>query len=373
MLTILLKIASSILTYVLPLAFTIKSFESTPPVSDTTFKYLLNYWMYFIVLQFLNYTIISQSLRSSFDLISDGLKIWLFYGPGNIEKVNSMVLQRVGNLRQLEYDFIEPILKRYTPRRIRGISTLHQHLLQLGLGDENIINVGLLNTVTTFIATVLKTLFTIANTKPQRGRKRSGTGKSRSSTTSRNVLGSSNSNQIFAVTPASASTQISPKSYAPLASQSQPISRSISPALQSHSRVPSGTFSTASNMLLPRSRRSSGTVQDGIPPYLNPQNNKAQLLEASIEALTPSSRKISADLMNSDSFALYEGYFKNSQPLPNGPQDSAPAYATLDSDPKPIPAVQDIHLAAHPASKDPYGIQQELLHNTKHRVYSRPT
>lgn len=358
MLVILLQLITSILTYILPLAFTIKSFETSPPLKDSTFKHLLNYWMYFIVLQFFNYNIISESLRSTIQLACDGFKIWLFYGHGNIELTNAMILHKVGDLRKLEHDYIDPVLKRYTPRKIRGVSILHQHLLQLGQGGETIINVGLLSSMTSFVGVVLKTVLAKASAKP-RGRKRSGTGRSRSSTMTRNVLGGSNSSQYPSPT-----NQISPKSYGALANHSLPVSRSISPVLQPGIRATSGTLSPPHNAI-PASRRSSGAHYDGAPPYLNPQNNKAQVLEASLEALTPNSRKISTDLLNSESYGLYEGYFNDAQP----PQYD---YA-LETDPRAIdmrrmrgqdridrnqaslpisndrpPALQDIHLAAHP-------------------------
>ncbi|KAG7661153.1 uncharacterized protein J8A68_005326 [[Candida] subhashii] len=125
---ILIDIASSILTTIIPFLLTIKSLDSSIQLSSDTYRCLLNYWLYYVILQFIQYNLLTNVIST---LICSAVKVWLFYSNDNtIGLLNNVIITRIfldiENFKSYEEKYLLPIF-----RSIR-LNSLTQQLDQLG-------------------------------------------------------------------------------------------------------------------------------------------------------------------------------------------------------------------------------------------------
>ncbi|ODV77522.1 uncharacterized protein CANTADRAFT_23639 [Suhomyces tanzawaensis NRRL Y-17324] len=140
---LLLYLLSSLLTFFVPMALTIKALDksttsTTPPQS---YQFLLNYWAYYAVVAHLTHTYMDRS--DSVLLAATAFRLWLFYGQANnLKTTNSMLLQRVFATKDLlafEHNWVDPVLRHYVvsaSSRTTNVLVLQHHLCQLASRHE---------------------------------------------------------------------------------------------------------------------------------------------------------------------------------------------------------------------------------------------
>ncbi|KAK6456762.1 uncharacterized protein RJT20DRAFT_34244 [Scheffersomyces xylosifermentans] len=137
---LLLSVLASALTTIVPLSLTVKCLDPAiaNQIPHTSYQILLNYWLYYITLQFINLNFVTSHGQLFFDVVSNATKLWLLYGHyNNLAVLNALVLDRI-SLNNLEEKYIEPFLSKYitstrldVPRN-RRISQLHCLLIKFG-------------------------------------------------------------------------------------------------------------------------------------------------------------------------------------------------------------------------------------------------
>ncbi|ABN67341.2 predicted protein [Scheffersomyces stipitis CBS 6054] len=153
---IFLSILCSLLTTVVPFVLTIKCFDPViaSQIPYTSYQFLLNYWIYFVILQFVNINFVTTHGQFYFDIISQTLKLWFLYGSSNnLALFNRFIVTRVTSSRDfnglyhLEANYINPLLSKYVTSQIRTDSRgkrmgqLQYYLIRLGQKYANDTNV----------------------------------------------------------------------------------------------------------------------------------------------------------------------------------------------------------------------------------------
>ncbi|RCK63740.1 hypothetical protein Cantr_10356 [Candida viswanathii] len=113
----LLDLILNIFTFLVPLILTIKILDSSITFKYSCYQFLLNYWLYFVVFQYLQYTFFANNLVYSF--ASKATKFWLFYGrANNLRLLNDFVLVRFVNMDMVqlfEVRYINPFMNKLNP------------------------------------------------------------------------------------------------------------------------------------------------------------------------------------------------------------------------------------------------------------------
>ncbi|KAK6460626.1 hypothetical protein DFJ63DRAFT_337383 [Scheffersomyces coipomensis] len=154
MIPIIWSIFCSCSTTVIPLALTIKSLDSSlVNIQIQSYQFLLNYWIYYIILQYIQYQFLNHDLIFV-SVVFSLIKLWLFYGKSsNLQLLNRFILNKIwgsnnnelnltttGNgLINIELRVIDPLLKKYiyTSHSYQQITILHHYLNQLGRKYNN--------------------------------------------------------------------------------------------------------------------------------------------------------------------------------------------------------------------------------------------
>lgn len=78
----LITLGCTFFTFVFPLAISLKSL--TVEGNSKSYKYLINYWIYYVILQWIEKACIrSEEMAFSAPLLLDFMRMWLFYGKNN--------------------------------------------------------------------------------------------------------------------------------------------------------------------------------------------------------------------------------------------------------------------------------------------------
>ncbi|RLV92685.1 hypothetical protein JA1_002990 [Spathaspora sp. JA1] len=127
----LIDIILNVLTTIIPSILSIKALDTTIEYHFATYQFLLNYWLYYIILQYVQYQFISSNnlISISFSLI----KIWMFYGDNNnLCLINNFFVSRgfhdYSRLKSYETRIINPTISRINP----GFNSLSVVLNKLG-------------------------------------------------------------------------------------------------------------------------------------------------------------------------------------------------------------------------------------------------
>ncbi|KAI5951768.1 hypothetical protein KGF54_004843 [Candida jiufengensis] len=88
----LLNLLFGLLTSLIPIIYTIKSLDKSLEFNKYSYQFLLNYWLYYIILDYITYTFFNN-----LGIINFGnhlIKIWLFFGSTKYEsiEINNIVL-----------------------------------------------------------------------------------------------------------------------------------------------------------------------------------------------------------------------------------------------------------------------------------------
>lgn len=113
----LLEFILNIFTFFTPLILTIKILDQSITFKYSCYQFVINYWLYYIVLQYLQYNIFMDNLL--FLYVSKFIKFWLFYGKSNNLKLsNHFLLLRFLNLNLVqlfEVNYLNPLINKINP------------------------------------------------------------------------------------------------------------------------------------------------------------------------------------------------------------------------------------------------------------------
>ena len=120
-------------TFICPGILTIKALDKSVQFNYSSYQFLLNYWLYFIILQYIQQLFTYNSITLSIINYSIfAIKCWLFYGKNNnLKLINKILIDKSitsRNLNTIETKFINPLLNRINPEFVE----LNFQVYQLG-------------------------------------------------------------------------------------------------------------------------------------------------------------------------------------------------------------------------------------------------
>lgn len=161
----LLNYLFTIVTFICPGILTIKALDKSVQFNYSSYQFLLNYWLYFILLQYIQ-QLLTYNTVNTLSIINYSIfaiKFWLFYGKNNnLKLINKILIDKSitnQNLHSIETKFINPLLNRINPEFVELNFQVYQlgttYLKPIPTGQEvNIVNFtrGIFQTITTIVA-----------------------------------------------------------------------------------------------------------------------------------------------------------------------------------------------------------------------------
>lgn len=251
-------------TFICPGILTIKALDKSVQFNYSSYQFLLNYWLYFIILQYIQQLFTYNSITLSIINYSIfAIKCWLFYGKNNnLKLINKILIDKSitsRNLNTIETKFINPLLNRINPEFVE----LNFQVYQLGTTylkpvptsqEVNIVNFirGIFDGITAIVAAFSDAVVTVGTGNG---------GVSGGSATKRRVKGSSSSTATTnnsKSSPSSSSSILRKLRKLRQSSSNQTANGTVSPDTRSRSSSIGNNMKKISNyMVTPNSVSSS--------------------------------------------------------------------------------------------------------------------
>lgn len=152
----LLDFSLNILTFFIPLLLTIRILDSTISFKYPCYQFLLNYWVYFILIQYLQYNWFNDNLL--FNYFTKAFKFWLFFGKSNnLRLINNLFFTRFikwNKVQNFEVNYINPLMNKINPNFKEINYQIYQsgkiYLLPINFNNQQYLNKFINNFIAMF-------------------------------------------------------------------------------------------------------------------------------------------------------------------------------------------------------------------------------